>query len=84
MWPPNLLELKIHVGFAQTAAAMGGFASNDAKISSKGQSMEPDCDVEKLKIQSSYKSNWSYKSAAIVKGVDTTFRTKAASTTNEN
>ena len=36
---------------------------DEAKTSSKGQSMEPDCDVEKLKIQSSCKGNWSYKSA---------------------
>merc|ERR1739848_746706 len=34
----------------------------DAKTSSKGQSMEPNCDVEKLKFQSSCKGNWSYKS----------------------
>ena len=30
---------------------------DEAKTSSKGQSMEPDCDVEKLKIHSSCKGN---------------------------
>ena len=33
----------------------------DAKASSKGQSMEHDCDVEKLKIQSSCKGSCFYK-----------------------
>ena len=30
---------------------------DEAKTSSKGQSIEPDCDVEKLKIHSSCKGN---------------------------
>ena len=34
---------------------------DEAKTSSKGQSMEHDCDVEKLKIQSSCKGNCLYK-----------------------
>ena len=38
---------RIHVGFAQTAAAMGGFTSSWCKTMA---SMEHDCDVENLTI----------------------------------
>ena len=34
---------------------------DEAKTSSKGQSMEPDCDVEKLKIHSTCKGTRLYK-----------------------